>query len=218
MKDALTYVNRAVRITLFLAALGLVASCATHQPFVLFDDKTVIKPGSIAVITADGSEATMWLAEALTRELRDRSTFKVWSQAKIGLRIGRYPVTIKQGQPETPDKPVWFGKGEKAKVDAMQSHLKVHYVFVVWAGFSRTGTSGPYDVSMNGNVVEYPQARVIGYSHLTGSSPSTKGDDVKKMLKDAAAKMADAFIGAAKAEKAEKPGKTSPSPVKAETP
>jgi hypothetical protein len=205
MKDALRNVNRAGRIILFLAALGALASCAIHKPFVLFDDKTVIKSGTIAVISADGSEATMRLAEALTRELRERSTFKVWSQAKIGLRTGKYPVAIKEGKPENPDKPVWFGKGEKAKVDAMQAQLKVHYLFVVWTGFSRTGTSASYDVSMNGNVVEYPKARVIGYSLLSGSSPSTKGDDINKMMKDSAAKMADKFISAAKAEK---PGKT----------
>ena len=204
MKDALNNVNRAVRIILFLAALGSLAGCGIHKPFVLFDDTTVIKSGTIAVISADGSEATMRLAEALTKELKERSTFKVWSQAKIGLRMAKYPVTIKEGKPENPDKPVWFSKGEKAKVDAMQKRLKVHYLFVVWTGFSRTGTSGSYDVSVNGNVVEYPKARVIGYSHLSGSSRSSKGDDISQMLKDSAAMMADEFIRAAKAEK---PGK-----------
>lgn len=205
MKDALKNVNPARRVILFLAALGSLAGCAIHKPFVLFDDKTVIKRGTIAVISADGSEATVRLAEALTKELKERSTFKVWSQAKIGLRIGKYPATIKEGQPENPDKPVWFGKGEKAKVDALQAHLKVHYLFVVWTGFSPTGASASYDVSVNGNVVEYPKGQVIGYSHLSGSSGSTKGDDINQMMKNSAAEMADKFISAAKAEK---PGKT----------
>ncbi len=204
MKDALKNVNRAGRIILFLAALGSLAGCGVHKPFELFDDKAVIKSGTIAVISADGSEATVRLAEALTRELGVRSTFKVWSQAKIGLRLGKYPVTIKEGQPENPDKPVWFSKGEKAKLDAIQAQLKVRYLFVVWTGFSRTGTSDSYNVSMNGNVMEYPKGRVIGYSLLSGSSRSAKGDDISQMLKDSAAAMADKFISAAKAEK---PGK-----------
>ena len=204
MKHALRNMNRVGRIMLFLAALGSLAGCGIHKPFALFDDKTVIKRGTIAVISADDSEATVRLAEALTKELRERSTFKVWSQAKIDLRLAEYPVTIKEGLPENPDKPVWFSKGEKAKVDAMQARLKVHYLFVVWTGFSRTGTSVSYDVSVNGNVLEYPKARVIGYSRLSGSSQSSKGDDVNQMVKHSAASMADKFISAAKAEK---PGK-----------
>jgi hypothetical protein len=205
MKDALKNMNRVGRIILFLAALWSLAGCGgIHRPFELFDDKTVIKNGSLAVISADGSEATMRLAEALTKELRERSTFKVWSQAKVGLRLAKYPVTIKEVEPENPDKPVWLGKGEKAKVDAMQAQLKVHYLFVVWTGFSRIGTSDSCHVSLNGNMVEYPKARVIGYSLLSGSSRSSKGGDINLMLKESAAMMADKFIRAAKAEK---PGK-----------
>lgn len=191
-------------VMLFLAALGSLAGCAVHKPFELFDDKAMIKSGTIAVIRADGSEATSRLAEALTKELRERSTFKVFSQAKIGLRLGKYPVVLKKRQPETPEKPVWLGNAEKAKVDAMQAQLKAKFLLVVWTELSRPSASAPYDVKMDANVVEYPKGLVIGYSHLSGSSSSTKGDDVNPLMKDSAAKMAGAFIGAAKAEK---PGK-----------
>lgn len=204
MKDVLRNMKRAGLIILFLAAFGSLAGCGIHKPFELFDEMTLIKSGTIAVISADGSDATMRLAQALTKELRERSTFKVWSQARIDLRLAKYPLTIKEGKPENPDKPVWFGKREKAKVDAMQAQLKVRYVFVVWTGFSRNGTSDSYDVSVNGNVVEYPKGRVIGYSLLSGSSRSSKGDDVKQMVKDSAAMMADKFIRVAKAEKPDK--------------
>ncbi len=204
MKDVLRNMKRAGLITLFLAALGSLAGCGIHKPFEFFDEMTSIKSGTIAVISADSSDATMRLAEALTKELRKRSTFKVWSQAKIDLRLAKYPVTIREGKPENPDKPVWFGKGEKSKVDAMQAQLQVRYLFVVWTGFSRNGTSDSYHVSVNGNVVEYPKGRVIGYSLLSGSSRSSKGDDTKQMLKASAAKMADRFITVAKAEKPDK--------------
>jgi hypothetical protein len=199
MKDALRNVNRAVGIILFLAAFGTSAGCAIHRPFELFDDTTVIKSRTIAVISADGSETTMRLAEALTKELRERSTFRVLSQAKISLRLGKYPVTINEGQPENPDKPVWFGKGEQAKVDAIQAQLRAYYLFVVWTGRARNGISASYITSVNGNVVEYPKGRVIGYSFLSGRK--SEGDDSSKMVKDAAAMIADRFIQAAKAEK-----------------
>ncbi len=201
MQKLLKNVNRAGRIILMLATLGSLAGCASHKPFELFDDKAVIKSGTIAVISADSSEATMRLAAMLTNELRNRSTFMVWSQAKIDLRMPKYPVTIKAAQPENPNKPVWLGKGEKAKLDAMHAKLKVRYLFVVWTGFSRTGTSGPYHVTVNGNVVEYPKGVVIGYSRLSGSSRSTKGEDITQILNDSAAMMAGKLIKAAKAEK-----------------
>jgi hypothetical protein len=204
MKDALRNMNQAGLIILFLAALGSLVACGIRKPFEFFDETTLMKSGSIAVISADGSEATKRLARALTKELRERSTFKVWSQAKIGLRLAKYPVTIKEGQPENPDKPVWFGKGEKAKVDAMQAQLKVRYLFVVWTSSSQTGTSNSYHVSVNGNVVEYPKGRVIGYSQLSGSSRSSKSDDISPMLRNSAARMAEKFIRAAKAEKPDK--------------
>ncbi len=197
MRDALRTVNRAVGIILFLAAFGSPAGCAIHKPFELFDDATVIKSRTIAVISADSSETTMRLAEALTNELRERSSFKVLSQAKISLRLGKYPVTIHEGQPENPDKPVWFGKGEKAKLDAMQAQLKAYYLFVVWTGRSRNGISASYLTSVNGNIVEYPRGRVIGYSFLSGRK--SEGDDFNKVLKDSAAMIADGFIQTAKA-------------------
>ncbi len=205
MKHVLRNMNQAGLIVLFLAAFGSLAGCGIHKPFEFFDETTLIKSGTIAVISADGSDATMRLAAALTKELRERSTFKVWSKAKIDLRLANYPVTIKEGKPENPDKPVWFGKGEKAKVDAMQAQLKVRYLFVVWTVFSRaTDTSDAYNVSINGNVVEYPKGRVIGYSLLSGSSRSSKGDDIRPMLKHSAAMMADKFVREAKAEKPDK--------------
>jgi hypothetical protein len=204
MKDALRNMNQAGLIILFLAALGSLVACGIRKPFEFFDETTLMKSGSIAVISADGSETTKLLARALTKELRERSTFKVWNQAKIGLRLAKYPVTIKEGQPENPDKPVWFGKGEKAKVDAMQAQLKVRYLFVVWTSSSQTGTSNSYHVSVNGNVVEYPKGRVIGYSQLSGSSRSSKSDDISPLLKNSAARMAEKFIRAAKAEKPDK--------------
>jgi hypothetical protein len=203
-------------ITALLGVLG--GCCGIHKPFELMDDKTVIKNGTVAVISSDSSEPTMRLADALTQELKERSTFKVLSQAEIGRRVGKYPVTIKEAQPDNTEKPVWFAKGEKAKVDAMQAQLKADYIFVVWTGnltrVTRSGQGGSsvsYHVNVDGNVIEYPKGRVIGYSIFGGSKSQScclfgksEGDDINEMLKESAAQMADKFISAAKAEKAGK--------------
>lgn len=219
MKETSRKVSRAGLLALLLAALGVLSGCCgIHKPFELFDEKTVIRSGSIAVISADGDEPTMRLAEYLTQELKERSTFKVLSQAEIGRRVGRYPVTIKEAQPENTDKPVWFAKGEKAKVDAMHAQLKTDYIIVVWTGnltrvtrSGQGGTSVSYHINVDGNVIEYPKGRVIGYSVFGGSKSQScclfgksEGDDINEMLKDSASQMADKFISAAKAEK---PGK-----------
>jgi hypothetical protein len=215
--------SRAGSYALVLLALCSIAllqgCCGIHKPFEPMDDNIKIRPGSLAVISADASEPTVRLAEELTRELKERSTFKVLSQEEIGRRVGKYPVRIKEAQPENTDKPVWFAKGEKAKVDAMHGALKTDYIFVVWTGnltrvtstSQRGGSSVSYHINVDGNVIEYPKGRVIGYSVFGGSKSQTcclfgksEDDDVNEMLKNAAVEMADRFISAAKAEK---PGK-----------
>ena len=219
MKETSRKVSRAGLLALLLAALGVLSGCCgIHKPFELFDDKTVMRSGSIAVISADSDEPTMRLADYLTQDLKERSTFKVLSQAEIGRRVGKYPVTIKEAQPENTDKPVWFAKGEKAKVDAMHAQLKTDYIIVVWTGnltrvtrSGQGGTSVSYHINVDGNVIEYPKGRVIGYSVFGGSKSQSccllgksEGDDVNEMLKDSAGMMADKIISAAKAEKAGK--------------
>ena len=207
---------------LILAAAVLTAvlsgCCGTPHPFDLFDEKTTLRSGSIAVISADTSELTVQLAGNLTRELKERSTFKVLSQEEVARRVGKYPVTIKGARPENPDKPVWFAKGEKAKVDAMQAQLKTDYVFVVWTDNLRKsvrsgqgGSSVTYSIDVYGNVIEYPKSRAIGFTNFARNQGQScclfgksEGDDINEMLKGAGASMADRFTEAAKAEK---PGK-----------
>jgi hypothetical protein len=208
--------SRVLLLPVLLSMLAVLSGCGIHKPFELFDDKTTIKHGSIAVISADGSEPTMRLAEYLTQHLKERSSFKVISQEEVKRRVGKYPVTLKEAQPENEDKPVWFAKGEKSKVDAMQSRIKTDYLFVVWTGnltritstSSQGGSSVSYSVNVDGNVIEYPKARVVGYSIFAGSKSQScclfgksEGEDVNEMLKDSAGMMADKFISAAKAEK-----------------
>jgi len=200
--------------------LGTLSGCCggTPYPFALYAEKTVIRSSSIAVVSADTSDLTVMLADNLTRELKARSTFKVLSQEEVARRLGRYPVKVKPGTPDNPDKPIWFAKGEKAKVDSMQAQLKTEYVFLVWTDnlrkVTRTGQGGSsvtYSVDVYGNVVEYPKSRAIGYTSFARNQSQScclfgksEGDDIHEMVKAAAGSMADDLISAAKAEK---PGK-----------
>ena len=218
----LTISSRLFPVLLFPLLLGMLAAlsgCGIHKPFELFDDNATIKHGSIAVISTDSSETSMRLAGYLTEHLKERSAFKVISQEEVKRRVGKYPVVIKEGQPENENKPVWFDKGEKSKVDAMQAKIKSDYLFVVWTGnLTRTtttngqgGSSVSYSVNVDGNVIEYPKARVVGYSIFANNKSQScclfgksEGEDINEMMKDSAGMMADKFISAAKAEKAAK--------------
>ena len=207
-------------ILLALCSVALLSGCCggTPYPFELYDEKTVIRSSSIAVVSADTSELTVQLADYLTRELKARSTFKVLSQEEVAHRLGRYPVKVKQGTPDNPDKPIWFAKGEKAKVDSLQAQLKTDYVFLVWTDnlrkVTRSGQGGSavtYSVDVYGNLVEYPKSRAIGYTSFARNQSQScclfgksEGDDIHEMVKAAAGSMADDLIAAAKAEK---PGK-----------
>lgn len=191
--------------------LAVLAGCGVHKPFELMDSSVQMRPGTIAVISCENSEATLVLAESLTQQLKSRTTFKVLSQEEVARRVGKYPVAISRAQPQDPEKPVWFAKGEKNKVDAIQTKVKADYLFLVWTGdLSRItqtnyggGTSVSYHVSVFSNVVEYPKARVAGYSIFGGSKGQScclfgksEGEDINEMLKESAATMTDNFLNA----------------------
>ncbi len=207
----------------FTAAIMLTAltACGVHKPFAFFDDNTQIKKGSVAVICADSSEPSERVAEYLTQELKQKSTFRVLSQGEIGRRVGKYPIVIKRAAPESidTDKPVWAAKGEKSKLDAMHENLKTDYLLVVWTShlgryFVRTSNGGSkvtYSAGILGNLYEYPKSKPIAYTNFANSKDQScclfgksEGDDINELLKYSAEEMAEKFLSAAKAEKAGK--------------
>lgn len=198
---------------------GILTGCGVHKPFAFMDDNTQVKKGSLAVISGDASEPTVMLTEYLTHALKQKSTFRVMSQEEIGRRAGKYPVNLKRAVPENEDKPVWFAKGEKSKLDAIHSQLKTDYLLVVWTSnlqrvfvhYSNGGGKVSYYAGILGNLYEYPKAKPIGYSNFGNSKDQScclfgksEGDDINALLKYSAEEMADDFVTAAKAEK---PGK-----------
>ena len=192
----------AVFIALLLAGCG-----GVYKPFELMNDRTQLKPGTLAVIAGDTSEPTPLIAETLTKQLRERSTFRVLSQDEVARRLGKYPVTIKRADPENEDRPVWYAKGEKARIDSIQEKVRTDYLFIVWTGHlskiitqnSRGGGSVSYAVGVVGNVMEYPKAKTVGYSNFGRSKGQTcclfgvsEGKDIDDLLKFSAEEIAAA--------------------------
>lgn len=201
----------AVFIVFLLTACG-----GVYKPFEMMDDRAHLKPGTLAVIAGDTSETTSLIAEALTKQLRERSTFRVLSQDEVARRIGKYPVAIKRADPENEERPVWYAKGEKAKVDSIQSQVKTDYLFLVWTGHlsritrtsSQGGSSVSYVVGVVGNVMEYPKAKAAGFSNFGRQKSQTcclfgksEGEDINELLKDAGTVMADEFISVTRSER-----------------
>jgi hypothetical protein len=196
-----------------------VAGCGVHKPFALMDQNTQIRKGSVAVISGDASEPTQRLAEYITLELRQKSTFRVMSQDEIGRRVGKYPINIRRADPENVDKPVWIARGEKGKLDAMQDQLKTDYLLVVWTAnlsrvvttYSNGGGKVSYFAGIVGNLYDYPKAKPIAFSNYGNSKDQTcclfgksEGDDINDLLKYSGEELAQEFMQAANAEKPRK--------------
>ena len=173
--------RRFAPVLVIVLATGL-AACGggVYKPFNPIDEKRPIKPASIAVISGSHQDGDVKLAEFVTKQLAERTTFRVLSQEEIGKRVPGYPSTIglkkRESINDDDEKVVWFVQSEKAKLDALQARLKVDYLFVVWIPrmtvvSSNNGTT--YYVYPAGNMLEYPGGRVVASTRMgMGSSTS----------------------------------------------
>lgn len=196
----------------------LTACSNSNFPFnPIVKNKVYKRPASIAVISGGEQDANVKLAEFITKELAERSTFRVMSQKEIEKRIPGYPPTISINTEvkEDEEKPIWFPSSEKAKLNAIQAKLKVDYVFVVWNRFvrrvtvtSQRGGSTTDYVYPAGNLIEYPGGTVLA------STMSVAGSDLSPLalfrdadyyiidaLKDASEDIADEFLDVTKSKK-----------------
>jgi hypothetical protein len=163
-------------LTAGLAACG----GGVYKPFNPIDEKRPIKPASIAVISGSHQDGDVKLAGFVTKQLVERTTFRVLSQEEIGKRAPGYPSAIglrkREDIKDDDEKVVWFAPSEKAKVDALQARLKVDYLFVLWIPRMTvvSGNNGTtYYVYPAGNMLEYPGGRVVASTRMgMGSSAS----------------------------------------------
>jgi len=196
----------------------LTACSSSNFPFNPIVKNKTYKPSSIAVISGGEHDADVKLAGFITKELTERSTFRVMSQKEIEKRIPDYPHTISiiSDVKEDDEKPIWFTPAEKGKLNAIQAKLKVDYLFVVWNRFVRRvtvrqygggGTTTDY-VYPAGNMIEYPGGKVVA------STMSVAGSDLSPLalfrdadyyivdaLNDASEDIADEFLDVTKSEK-----------------
>jgi hypothetical protein len=192
--------------------------CATNKPFALVDEQYQFKPGTIAVLSGDNNEADNRFVDVLITELKEKSTLKVLDQEEIAKRVKNYPLV----------KPVVFGMGkdkndkrekkfevDRAKVDAIQGNLKTDYVFVLWHDRMTKWTSNQincltmsssgYFVHVQGDLLEYPKKKMVGYTDFAEEQGEsccllfkTEGEDIDDLIKAAAKRTASDLIALSK--------------------
>jgi len=95
-------------LTAGLAACG----GGVYKPFNPIDEKRPIKPASIAVISGSHQDGDVKLAGFVTKQLAERTTFRVLSQEEIGRRAPGYPTAIglkkRENIEDDDEKVVWF--------------------------------------------------------------------------------------------------------------
>ena len=174
--------RRFARVLLVAVLTAGLAGCGggVYKPFNPVDEKRPIKPASIAVISGSHQDGDVKLAGFVTKQLAERTKFRVLSQEEIGKRAPGYPSTIglrkREDIKDDDEKVVWFAPSEKAKLDALQARLKVDHLFVLWIPHMTVVTSNnstTYYVYPAGNMLEYPGGRVVGSTRMgMGSSTS----------------------------------------------
>ncbi len=197
---------------IFLAvAVAILGGCSTRKPLVLMDKSHSIKPASIAVIAGANEPVDIAMAEALTKELEARTSFKVMSQKRIKKKIKKYPYTIERQSPENKNKAVWYSAKGKKKLDRIRKRLKVKYLFVVWNSYlsaqtvtySRGGGETTYYVTIIGNMIEYPKHKTVSFTNMQqNESPSclkmtifkSANTFVDNMVHDTAKKITDKIV------------------------
>ncbi len=216
-KMIISTLGRTAKILFSSIILVTLTACSNSNfPFNPIVTNKIYKPTSIAVISGDEQDGHVKLAEFITKELTERSTFKVMPQKEIEKRLPGYPhkILINTNIKEDDEKPVWFPASEKAKLSAIQAKLKVDYIFVVWNRFVRrvtvTGQGGSTTdyVFPAGNLIEYPSGKVLASTMSVASSKLSplglfRDADyyILDALNDASEDIVDEFLDVTKAKK-----------------
>jgi len=194
---------------LALAAVSLLlGGCGGGTFFALKDPHYPIKPTSVSVITGGSEESDLKLAEYLTKELKERTTFQVVGQDEVSKAIPSYPIAIKTVE-EKDGEVAWVDPAEKLKLDKIQAKLKTNYVFVIWSKRMRKGTycanqggcTNTYSADVYGNMLEYPSGKTVSYTAVNVKNSDSvlalfrsKGYYVDELLKNSAEGIVDEFI------------------------
>ncbi len=199
-------VKAACRLVLAVVAAVVVLAggygCSLrHLYFNTTEKDAVVKPGTLAVLSADNAAVSMTLARLLTRELQTRTTFRVVSQEEIVKRIPDYPAPV-------------------LDTNAIQKNLKADYLFVLRGqnlrkvlrttqfGHLLGVGRGSFEADIIGQLFRYPEGAEVGTTFFTAredagfimARESEKDNEhVDKMIQSAATFITDDFLAITKA-------------------
>ncbi len=186
----------------------LLGGCGGGTMFALKDPSYSVKPTSVSVITGGSEEADLKLAEYLTKELKERTTFQVVSQDDVSKAIPSYPITIKTVE-EKDGEVAWVHSSEKARIERIHAKLKTNYVFVIWSKnmakntycSNRGGCTNTYSTNVYGNMLEYPSGKIVSHTAFNKQNSDSflalfrsKGYYIDELLQDSAEEIVDEFI------------------------
>jgi hypothetical protein len=196
-----------VAIMLFtLSACG-----GKSRPFVPIEEGAIFKPARLAVISCVSDDIGKHFVAEVTKELQERTTFKVLSQKEITKKVRNYPFDIKILEADqVAGKPNWLDPSEEKTLKALQTKLKVDYIYVIWnknlthrVVRSRYGSSNYYYMEVFGNMFEFPKGKPVTFtdfsyrrdaSILERISLKDSSFYVESLIEDSSKYLVDEFI------------------------
>lgn len=169
------FVNLKMLCHLFtvILLLSLLTACGGGaRPFVPIQKELTFKPARLAVICAQPDELGKSFSAAVSKGLRDSTTFEVLTQKQIGKKLKKYPFTIKMASlPEKAKTPNWLEPADKKILKTLLQKLNVDYIFIVWPhDFGHTitrgryGSSDYYSMAVHGNMYAFPEGKVVTFT------------------------------------------------------
>jgi hypothetical protein len=175
------------------ATVIIVASCTSTNHFRLVDEKHVIAPDTVAVISGSGEQSDKRLAEFITEGLNKGGKFRAVSQERIAQAIPGYPGKIVDFgvSDKEHDKPI-LPDATKSVLAGINRALRVKYIFLVWNGIVLTKHS-PSKLTLvartYGRFLEYPKGQILAYSYIQdddwlGLTPFTSDERIDRFADD----------------------------------
>lgn len=181
-----------LKVLVPITALLLLTACNSAIYFAQVNPEAPLQAGSLAVIAGSASPDDQAAAEKLTQRLEGSKYFKVVSQDSIRKKVDYYPCNIPFDESIT--YPVLFTPEGGKELAAMQTKLKVDYLFVVWARDKNIiidMNSWTYVMAVYGNLISYPGSKVRAYT----SAAHSRGKKAFKEMFATPTEVLDAIVG-----------------------
>jgi hypothetical protein len=175
--------NSIIRLCFFMLLVSLFSmlsfSCTSrhYRDFDLVDQSYKLNPDSIVVLPGSLREQDLLLAAAVSEYLKKKSSFDVVSFDQVEINIPDYRHIL--SELKVPDlkknksKAYYLSKQDIGQINAVNKKFNSKYVFLVWSGdlvytadYKANGSAYNIDylVKVCGRLIEYPKAKIVGYS------------------------------------------------------